>query len=108
MGIAFNHSQASDPLPPLPTAQKSSAALLNIPVDQNSFVTLDLSGEGPLSVKEVCRITGLSRTLISAQIRLGKLIARKAGRRTLVMRSDLRKWLEGLPTVQATARKGDV
>ena len=75
---------------------------------QQRPVSLDCSGEGPLSIKEVCRITGLSRTLICAQIRLGKLIARKAGRRTLVMRSDLRKWLEQLPAIQPGARKGDV
>ncbi|MDP3552644.1 DNA-binding protein [Methylocystis sp.] len=41
--------------------------------------------------------TGLGRTFIFGQIKVGALKARKAGRRTLVTDADLREWLASLP-----------
>lgn len=103
-----NHSQACSNSQTLTGQSARAGDPTSNATAQQQPVSPDCSGEGPLSIKEVCRITGLSRTLISAQIRLGKLNAKKAGRRTLVMRTDLRRWLEGLPAVQPNARKGDV
>ena len=48
-------------------------------------------------VRQVCSLSGLSRATVYAAIRGGKLKARKHGARTLVLRDDLRAWLEGLP-----------
>jgi hypothetical protein len=50
-----------------------------------------------LSIADVCRESGLGRTLIFAEIRAGKLVARKCGRRTLILKEDLLKWLQTLP-----------
>lgn len=41
--------------------------------------------------------TGLGRTFLFGEIRLGRLRAVKAGRRTLVRDDDLRAYLEALP-----------
>jgi hypothetical protein len=60
---------------------------------------MDSTDKGPqaLSIADVCRESGLGRTLIFAEIRAGKLVARKCGRRTLILKEDLMKWLQTLP-----------
>ena len=70
-------------------------------------VLLNPTIDGPLSIREVCTYTGLSRTKISGEIQVGRLPARKAGRRTLVMRSDLARWLLSLPEIRPTAPRGE-
>jgi hypothetical protein len=51
------------------------------------------------SILEVCKLTSLGRTAVFAEIKAGRLIARKQGRRTLVLASDLAAWLRSLPAV---------
>ena len=48
------------------------------------------------SVDEVVRISGLGRTLVFSEIKEGRLVARKCGRRTIVLRSDIECWLSHL------------
>ncbi len=50
------------------------------------------------SIDESCAIAGVGRTYIYSAIAAGDLTARKAGRRTLILRSDLEAWLADLPT----------
>ena len=73
------------------------------PSDGGLYTRPELAGEGPLSILEVCAITGLGRTMISKMIKSGELTARKAGRRTLVMRTDLWIWLASLPVMKPNA-----
>lgn len=40
------------------------------------------------------------RTKIYAAINKGDLVARKSGRKTLILRSDLEAWLSSLPTIK--------
>ena len=49
------------------------------------------------SIPEVCETSGLGRTAVYEEIRSGRLIARKCGRRTLVLLADLEAWLSSLP-----------
>jgi excisionase family DNA binding protein len=56
-----------------------------------------------LSVAEASHVAGIGRTKLYEAIRAGELKARKYGRRTLVLRSDLLKFLASLPTVRAEA-----
>jgi helix-turn-helix protein len=49
------------------------------------------------SIPEVCAATGFGRDSVYAAIRTGKLIARKYGRRTVVLDDDMRAFLEALP-----------
>jgi hypothetical protein len=60
---------------------------------------MDSTDKGPqaLSIADVCRESGLGRTLIFAEIKSGRLVARKCGRRTIILRSDLAQWLSSLP-----------
>jgi excisionase family DNA binding protein len=53
------------------------------------------------TIHEVMARTSLGRDAIYRAIREQKLIAKKFGKRTLVVASDLERFLETLPTVGA-------
>ncbi len=50
-----------------------------------------------LTVDDLVAASGLGRTSIYAQIRDGRLVARKCGRRTIILPSDATDWLKNLP-----------
>jgi excisionase family DNA binding protein len=52
-----------------------------------------------LSISEACRMAGIGRTKIYEAIADGTLTARKFGKRTIVLRSDLQEFLSRLPVV---------
>jgi excisionase family DNA binding protein len=54
-----------------------------------------------LSIAEACAMAGIGRTKIYEAISAGELVARKYGKRTLILRADLQDFLANLPTVQA-------
>ena len=66
--------------------------------------THEFQREG-LSVSEACRVAGIGRTKIYEAISDGRLKARKLGKRTLVLRADLRAFLSSLPVVRADASR---
>jgi hypothetical protein len=49
------------------------------------------------SINEVVSVSGLSRSLLYLEISAGRLVAHKAGRRTVILTSDLETWLSALP-----------
>ena len=49
------------------------------------------------SIDWICQDSGLGRTFIYNQIKARRLIARKAGRRTIVLDPDYRDFLAALP-----------
>ena len=53
------------------------------------------------TIKEFCRAYGVGHTKAYELIAQGKLEARKAGRRTLIMEASARKWLEECEEIQA-------
>ncbi|HEY0959754.1 MAG TPA: helix-turn-helix domain-containing protein [Novosphingobium sp.] len=55
-----------------------------------------------VTIPEAVRLSGTSRTSIYEAMKRG-LPAKKAGRRTLIMLSDLESWLANLPVYQAGA-----
>lgn len=59
----------------------------------------DFQSEG-LSLSEACRISGLGRTTIYRAIAAGELVAGKVGKRTIILREDLRQLLAGLPVLK--------
>lgn len=60
----------------------------------------DGGGRLALGIPDVSRLTGLGRTTIYAAIKTGDLVARKFGRRTVILASDLQAFLNALPTVR--------
>ncbi len=54
------------------------------------------------SIEGVSQLTGLGRTSIYSAIRSKELKARKFRRRTVILESDLRAWLQALPEVNTT------
>jgi excisionase family DNA binding protein len=53
------------------------------------------------TVKEAARASGLSRSLLYLAIGRGALRAKKCGARTLILESDLRRFLRSLPKLAA-------
>jgi excisionase family DNA binding protein len=52
-----------------------------------------------LSISEACAFAGIGRTKIYQAISEGSLKARKCGKRTLILRDELRQFLASLPGV---------
>lgn len=50
------------------------------------------------SPNEAAELVGVGRTLIFAEIKAGRLNARKAVSRTLITKTDLEAWLNNLPS----------
>lgn len=51
-------------------------------------------------VNEATQIGKCCRTNIYKAINAGQLVARKNGRKTIILRSDLEAWLTSLPTIK--------
>ena len=49
------------------------------------------------SIDEICQTSKLGRSTIYEEIREGRLVARKCGRRTIILKADRQAWLENLP-----------
>lgn len=54
-----------------------------------------------VTIPEAVKATGMSRSALYEAMKRGDLIARKAGRRTLISFADLESYLGSLPTYQA-------
>jgi excisionase family DNA binding protein len=52
------------------------------------------------TIAEACAIARAGRTALYEAIRSGALTARKRGRKTLILPDDLRRWVEGHPTIE--------
>ena len=53
---------------------------------------------GAFSTDELCRTYSIGKTMLYAELKAGRLQARKIGRRTLIDRMEARRWFESLPT----------
>jgi excisionase family DNA binding protein len=50
-----------------------------------------------LSLDEAAKAAGVGRTLLKQEIRNKRLVARKIGRRTVIIEDDFATWLRDLP-----------
>jgi Helix-turn-helix domain len=60
------------------------------------------------SLDEFARLNDIALTTVRGEIRSGRLIARKIGRRTIIAAEDANAWLERLPKVQPQARVASI
>jgi excisionase family DNA binding protein len=58
-----------------------------------------------LTVEEAVKVAGISRSALYVAIKRGDLIARKAGRRTLIAYADLEAYLASLPPFAGRAER---
>ena len=56
-----------------------------------------------LTIHEACTFSGIGKTKLYEAINSGKLKARKAGKRTLILSDDLRDYLSSLPLMVRAA-----
>jgi len=56
-----------------------------------------------LTIQEACTCSGIGKTKLYEAINSGKLKARKAGKRTLILSDDLRDYLSSLPLMVCAA-----
>jgi excisionase family DNA binding protein len=70
-----------------------------------SMTDITVAPTEPLAVgiTDAIRLSGVGRSTIFDEIKAGRLKARKAGRRTLILRDDLKAWLNSFPLVKAAA-----
>ncbi len=59
-----------------------------------------------LTVREAAAASSIGRTALFKALRQGELIGRKVGRRTLILRADLEKFLRNLPTLRSGRSPG--
>jgi excisionase family DNA binding protein len=56
------------------------------------------------SIAEACALARAGRTSIYQAIRDGSLVARKRGRKTLILPNDLQHWIESHPPIKSNQR----
>jgi excisionase family DNA binding protein len=54
-----------------------------------------------MSIAEFCERYGTGRTTAYQEIKLGRLRARKCGKRTIIIHDDAEDWLRCLPVIEA-------
>jgi excisionase family DNA binding protein len=64
-----------------------------------NVTSTELQPEG-LSIVEACRVAGIGRTKIYEAIASGSLKARKFGKRTIILRTELQSFLSALPVLE--------
>jgi len=58
-------------------------------------------------IKDICHPNGVhGRTRIFQAIKEGRLVARKDGRKTIILAEDYERFLQSLPTVAAAEKRG--
>jgi hypothetical protein len=57
-----------------------------------------LSNIGAFPIPDFCRWAGIGRTTAFGEIKAGRLVVSKCGKRSLIRIADAEAWLKSLPT----------
>jgi hypothetical protein len=57
------------------------------------------------SITELTQVAGVGRSFLYDEVKAGRLIVRKAGRRSLILAEDATAWLASLPKVAPVERR---
>nr|WP_157872645.1 DNA-binding protein [Bradyrhizobium sp. ORS 278] len=73
-------------------------------MNQQSLPSLELrtAQSGAMSVDEFCRWACIGKTKTYAEAKAGRLLLRKIGSKTVVLRVDAEQWLSSLPAARTT------
>jgi hypothetical protein len=63
----------------------------------------DYAPIGALTISGFCRVYNVGRTFVYSEIAEGRLEARKAGSRTIILKAEADRWAASLPTLRASA-----
>lgn len=55
------------------------------------------TSNGVFSVNDFCHWAGIGRTAAYSEMKAGRLLAKKFGRRTIIPRNEAERWLAALP-----------
>jgi hypothetical protein len=59
------------------------------------------AGKLAYTIAEAIKATGIGKTSLFAEMKAGRLVARKRGSQTLILAEDLRAYLAALPIAEA-------
>ena len=65
-----------------------------------NFNDRDVLGREGLSREGACHVAGIGMTMLCELLKSGAVPARKIGRRTIILRSDLMAWMDALPRLE--------
>jgi excisionase family DNA binding protein len=63
-----------------------------------------VTGPRALTVRNFCTRYGVGRSKTYEEIKAGRLVAVKVGRRTLIRECDAERWMQALPTIPAISQ----
>ena len=63
-----------------------------------------MSDKLAFTIAELASVAGVGRSFIYQEIKDGRLLVHKAGRRTLAMREDVDRWLAAMPKGGSSAQ----
>lgn len=56
---------------------------------------------GAMTVPEFCHWASIGKTKLYGEVKAGRIVLRKIGAKTVILRSDAEAWLHSLPTAPA-------
>lgn len=59
---------------------------------------VQIASGGVFSVNEFCQWACMGRTAFYAELKSGRLSAKKFGRRTIILKNEAERWLNSLPS----------